>query len=529
MKRIRKHERNRKSQLGQFLTPYQIAKKMVDCMELCPSNTVLEPGCGEGAFVFHLIDKFLKFHEGENIKEALSYILNYNIWAIEIDVGFYKKLQQTIKVRYGYCPEKCNLIYGDFLHHNFNMEFDYAIGNPPFGATIDLKNQDILEDKYGKRNGHKIKKESYSWFVLKALDHLRFKGKYSFICSDSFLTIKTMDGMRRCLMDSGNVSIKSLKYFSEETDYPMVFIDGQKDFPVDKIILNGKPVLKKHMEMTGSFSWTIDKENIGYFDGPKLESYIITTGGLTTGNNEYFIREIQDGKVCEKYSFKYYDDPITLEKEKSKAKLNKLPENKEKLIKDLEAAKATKRNIWITEKKTPKEIVLPHADYKFYNKSTSEIVVPSYKYVIYWKDDGDAVKTYKKNGNWYLHGMGGMTDFGREGLTWNLISDNIKMRYLPAGYIFDNSAPCGFLKDGIDHDELFFIIGWCNTSLATKLMKSYINHTKNIQGKDMEKLPYPFWVSNKNKEKIISLIKSLINENKDLEFKNKIEKWFQRK
>jgi hypothetical protein len=130
--------------------------------------------------------------------------------------------------------------------------------------------------------------------------------------------------------------------------------------------------------------------------------------------------------------------------------------------------------------------------------------------VIYWKDDGDAVMTYKKTGNWYLNGVGGGKHFKREGLTWQLISSRINMKYLPPGYILDSGAPCAFLRSGIPKEELWFILGWTLTETATKILKTVINHTKNIQSKDIERLPYPWWVSQSAKKRIISLVRSCV-------------------
>ena len=67
----------------------------------------------------------------------------------------------------------------------------------------------------------------------------------------------------------------------------------------------------------------------------------------------------------------------------------------------------------------------------------------------------------------------------------------------------------------MDEDELYFILGWCNTKQASVLLKEYINHTKNIQGKDIERLPYPFWVL--DKERCVAFVKGLIAKAKQEE------------
>jgi hypothetical protein len=84
------------------------------------------------------------------------------------------------------------------------------------------------------------------------------------------------------------------------------------------------------------------------------------------------------------------------------------------------------------------------------------------------------------------------------------------MRYLPAGFILDSGAPCAFLREGVQDDELYFILGWTCTDLATAILKSVINHTRNIQSKDVERLPYPFWVEGPAKSTATDAVKAML-------------------
>ena len=131
-------------------------------------------------------------------------------------------------------------------------------------------------------------------------------------------------------------------------------------------------------------------------------------------------------------------------------------------------------------------------------------------HVIFWRDDGEAVYTYKNSGNWYLRGVGGKQYFFREGLTWNLVSLRLTPRWLPAGYVLDSGAPCAFLRPRVAAREMFFILGWALSDLCNDILKTVINHTKNIQGKDFERLPYPFWVGAKEKNLVVRRVKKLI-------------------
>jgi len=98
----------------------------------------------------------------------------------------------------------------------------------------------------------------------------------------------------------------------------------------------------------------------------------------------------------------------------------------------------------------------------------------------------------------------------REGLTWSLSASRMYIRYLPPGMVLDCGAPCAFLRPGVPREELFFILGWCLTSLANRLLKGVLNHTRNIQAKDFERLPYPSWVPSGERGRAVRLVKKLL-------------------
>ena len=511
-----KVNRTKKKQLGQFMTPIDKCQSIVSEITFNKSDKVLEPSFGCGNFIITIIDKFLELYDG-TIEEKLTIILNNNLYGVEYDEELYHVCLNNIREKWGFLPESHNLVLSDYFLYNPPIEsFDYIIGNPPFGGTIDPKYQDEMDRKYGIRNGHKIKKETYSFFMIKSIECLKNNGKLVFISSDTFLTIKTMTGLRLFLYEQGSNKIERIHNFSEETDYPMIVLTHHKSNNVDYILLEGVEIPYDNMVLTSNFSWYIQEEYVPYFKGEKLQSYLIGTSGMTVGKNELFLREIrEDMTIVEEYDFNFFDDPITLEKEIQKARNNKISPAKIKEIQDLEKNGVTRRNISITKKESPEVIQLPHPDYCNYNKATNEILYSKPNTVIFWKDDGDACITFKKNGNWYLHGVGGKPYFKREGLTWQLISQSIKARYLPSGYILDSGAPIAVLKDDVPKSELLFIIGWLVTPKCNEILKSVINHTKNIQSKDIERLPYPFWVSEENKKEAINLIKESINSKKN--------------
>jgi hypothetical protein len=519
-------DRESKRQLGQFLTPPPIAKKIVEAIDLDKGHKILEPSFGDGSFLFPIIEKLLTKYEGDR-DDRLDQIFASNIYGVELDQGLYNTFFDKLKDRYEYIPPVHHLYNGDFFlwsqNHTpgiiapreyfsqFAPFFDYIIGNPPFGGSIEARIQDGLDNIYGFRLGEKIKKETYSFFLVKSFDLTKNGGEIVFICSDSFLTINTMKGLRKLLLEHGEVLLEELDFFSDETSHPMVVLHYTKTGSPGDGIRSGRSFLARDdIAKTKNLSWKINAEYSRYFSGVTVGDYLVATSGMTTGNNDLFLRKIQDGHIIEPYRFEFFEEPITLERELRRARLGVLSERKRAEICELEGKGSTRRNIRTVHLETPTRIILPDQDYCYYNKAVNAIVYSAPRWVIYWKDDGDAVYTFKKNGNWYLHGVGGQKFFKSSGITWSLIAPRLYTRYLPTGYILDSGAPCAFLRQGVDAGELFFVMGWMLTSTCSKILKEVINHTRNIQGKDVERLPYPVWVSDENKQIAVDLVKGMI-------------------
>ena len=500
-----KIKRPQKKQWGQFMTPIPLSQKILQKFTLTPQTKVLEPSFGRGSFIINLIEQFMEIYPTFQTKEQkLSQILKSNLWGVEIDPLLYQETLNLITARYGFLPPH-NLMQQDFFQWDAPLKFDLIVGNPPFGGTLEVAQQVSLEKKYGQRYGLKIKKETYSFFIVKSVEHLTSTGQLAFIAADTFLTIKSMKGLRNFLFQEGANQIEHLTHFSEETDYPMVILKHQRGI-TSSLTVAQQTLTSDLIKLTPHHSWALPAAYIPYFKGPKLGDYLTASGGLTTGKNEYFLRAIQANRITEKYSFTYVEEPITVVKEEAKARFNKLGVKKREEIIRLENEGAMNLQVKIEEIK-PYEVTLPHSAYTYYNKSDGELWYSEPKWAIYWAEAGRALRCFKRNSPWYLQGMGGEKFFNQELITWSLVADRIKARYLPAGFILDNSAPVARVKD---EAERYFILGWLNSDLATALQKEVINQTRNIQNKDIERLPYPFWVKEADKQKIIKQVKNWI-------------------
>ena len=275
----------------------------------------------------------------------------------------------------------------------------------------------------------------------------------------------------------------------------------------------GEELNEVDIEATPNLSWGVTPEIAKLFRGPKLGEFFVASSGMTTGKNEFFVREVSpENTISESFSFRFYEAAVTVAYEIDRARLNKLPRSKLGELAEAERRGGTERRVAIEHRDMPIVVSLPDDDYRPYNKANGHIVYSRPTHMILWKDEGDAVLTYKRTGNWYLRGVGGQPFFGREGLTWQLVASRFIPRYLPPGYVLDSGAPCAFTLDGVDRSELFFVIGWLLTPLANHVLKTVINHTRNIQSKDFERMPYPWWVAPSTKDRATEHVQEMIKE-----------------
>jgi hypothetical protein len=521
--------RTAKRQLGQFLTPQATAAAIVGPLRLSFEDVVLEPSFGGGSFILELVKKASRSLTAAEFRAWCS----SRLFGCEIDREAYGSFAAEWMAR-GWGPLPAHLEQGDFFRWmppasertaatnrrryfaSRVEQFDLVIGNPPFGATIDPKIQDELDSIFGSRGGIKIKKESYAFFIVKSLDLLKPGGRLVFICSDTILTIATMTGLRNWIQSFCNVEISAVPGEFEETNQDMVLLTLTKTLRrPTAITVFDRSVPLAEIEATPNLSWQVDSSFARYFTGATVGDKMIASSGMTIGNNELFLRRIVEKKVVEPYDFSFSESPITVERGFARARLGKISPRRLRELRKLESEGALETVMRAELRTRPVKVQLPHDDYCFYNKASSRILYAPPEWIIFWRDDGEYVYTFKKNGNWYLHGVGGKKHFKREGLTWSLIAPRLYARYLPPGYILDSGAPCAFLRDGVPYDELFFVLGWALTDDCNAILKNVLNHTRNIQSKDFERLPYPIWVDRKTRRKVIETVKHLVERAKD--------------
>lgn len=114
-------EAKRNIELGQFFTPHEVCRRMVEMAAPAVSDTVLDMCCGIGNFFNHLPNE-------------------YNAYGFDID-------ENAIKVAKRLYPD-ANITVDDMHFYDPKMKFDVIFGNPPYNLTIeDVKSQHFFTHK----------------------------------------------------------------------------------------------------------------------------------------------------------------------------------------------------------------------------------------------------------------------------------------------------------------------------------------------------------------------------------------------
>ncbi len=137
---------------GQFFTPPNIIKFMVNYLDPDIDSKILDPACGHGGFLLevkdYLLSKFKKEDNDSNVPKIIS-----NICGIDKDSFLVRICRLYLEILSG---EHANIFCEDSLDfENYRdstrakiqeASYDYIFTNPPFGARIPINSEEILKN-----------------------------------------------------------------------------------------------------------------------------------------------------------------------------------------------------------------------------------------------------------------------------------------------------------------------------------------------------------------------------------------------
>lgn len=195
-----KPDKFKKQRLGQVFTPKEIVDFMIRKVNPNMQHSIIEPACGDGAFVLGLLDFFLEQRNNiDDIKEWFE----HKLVALDIDNDALEQCKNNIKNWFSkYDIKNINLSnikcvdaltyssfrnYGSFetINNSSNSLFDICIGNPPY---IQAKHMDKSQLDFIKTNFKSCKKYKPNLYYAFIEKFLTLSNRLMFIVPNSFLS-----------------------------------------------------------------------------------------------------------------------------------------------------------------------------------------------------------------------------------------------------------------------------------------------------------------------------------------------------
>jgi type I restriction enzyme M protein len=239
---------------GQFFTPRNVVKMMVDIIDPTDEDLIIDPACGSGGFLVeslrHIWRKLdaegAKYHwNKENLKEEKMEVALNKIRGIDKDY-FLSKVAKAYMAIIG--DGKSGIFCEDSLENPSNWhaktrlkvdlgKFSVLLTNPPFGAKIPVRGEEKLKQfdfgykwKYDKKSGKWIKtqklkerEEPQVLFIERCLSFLREGGRMAMVLPSGILGNERETYLREYIRDQGHLfAIVTLPF---ETFSPNVTIN----------------------------------------------------------------------------------------------------------------------------------------------------------------------------------------------------------------------------------------------------------------------------------------------------------------
>lgn len=193
-----------RGEYGQYFTPRNVVKFMVDVLDPDEDDIIIDPACGSGGFLLysltHVIEKISKrYREDQDSLNRISWdFAHKQIFGIEINDRIARIAMMDMVIHEdGHSNIECNNAL--FNYEEFNKrrdiqsdKYSLVFTNPPFGGTIKDKNI-LLKFELGK-DGDNQKSEIL--FIERCLALLKNGGKLGIVLPDSILTNSSLQYVR---------------------------------------------------------------------------------------------------------------------------------------------------------------------------------------------------------------------------------------------------------------------------------------------------------------------------------------------
>ncbi len=278
---------------GSFYTGGEVARDFVSDLDFSNGEILLDPACGSGSFLFRSAAPANQIY-GIDADPIAIMIAKFNYF-IKFPDAEYPNL---------YCED----FFTWFAIHE-DERFDYIIGNPPYGANLDLAKIPTQ---------HIISGESFSFFIEFGYWLLKENGIFRYLLPESILNVKRHTDVRNFILKHTN--LKRIKRYSKKftgvmSDVYMIELNHKK---TKNVIFEDKSRtdIPKSLfaGLKNQIFVNLNAEDIGIIEKVELiQGYDLSKSvfglGVVTGDNKTKLfsnpgegmEAIYSGKEVEKY------------------------------------------------------------------------------------------------------------------------------------------------------------------------------------------------------------------------------------
>ena len=293
---------------GAFFTPEPLARYITDWAIRSHDDKVLEPSCGEAAFLLAAVDRLAALHEPDLLGQGLGGLDGVELHAASADAA------RNLLRQAGVEP---NIITGDFFTVDPTGTYDAVVGNPPYVRYQDFGGESRARSRMAAlRAGVSLTGLASSWaaFTIHSALFLQPGGRMGLVVPAELLTVNYAAEVRRFLME--RFASVRLVLFTERVfpgvleEVVLLLADGYDPTGQhgtdhcdliqvqDAAALSEAGVARRWKPVSPEDKWTpslLSADALRTYtsltsseDFAVLETWGDTTLGMVTGNNKFF-------------------------------------------------------------------------------------------------------------------------------------------------------------------------------------------------------------------------------------------------
>lgn len=289
---------------GAFFTPEPLARYVTEWAIRSVADKVLEPSCGEAAFLLSAVDRLASLHDAE------EHPTTPHLDGVELHHASASAARDVLRA----AGVEADVRVGDFFTFVPTSAYDAVIGNPPYVRYQDFSGESRARSREAAlRAGVPLSGLASSWaaFAVHAALFLRKGGRLGLVLPAELLTVNYAAPVRRFLLErfsSVDLVLFEARVFPEVLEEVVLLLaDGYNDGPTDhfRVLqardadeLEGTPVVRSWAPEDLDAKWTpslLSTEALDSFatlthgdNFATLQTWGETTLGMVTGNNGYF-------------------------------------------------------------------------------------------------------------------------------------------------------------------------------------------------------------------------------------------------